>query len=743
MFDKKKKEKTKEPKPVKPKRTFAEVLNSYACPMLLGGVICFTIYYALYRPFAPFMTAAFFVAELLLFSVFDKIKDKRIIGGVIYCVMLFAVVNSAVMLMWSGVNHDYMEPVSWFYGEDGSYSYRPQFIWAVFFGGGFFLISVLYYFTQIRYRTLGAMLCILFPFVIYAKRAEEMPDIIVTLIITLYLALLVHNRRIDPAASESVRGRLKIDRSYLISIAIFVSVTGAVTMMINKPTYRSKLEQDSNYFNYVETNATGSGGEDTDISEQSSQRSGPPSYTGNPMFYFSTQSGGAEHFLRTQAFDDFNGDLWEYNTKDSDFGKVYSTVIPEYGTDDILNDMRELGYDISDETLPKIRGRVFDDDFAPEYLPAPLGTITDTTEFSELKYFKFPKSIIIRSNARGTEINPVLDDTFDYYDQNSKFYSYAASTGLNADEFYGSLETQGGGAAERLIEDYRTAYENYTAMSGVSDKVAELAYEITKDAESDFEKAYLLEQYFTDENFEYSLEYVPDDPSIDYFIFDSKTGYCTNFATAMTLMARAAGLPARYTEGYVAFERADDGSFVIRDSYAHAFVEVYIAGAGWMTFDPTVAGYMQIPQQDNSFNTAAFLRILSRFLIVIIVAFVIIFVLLLDRIIEAILRIRLHFKPTGERTLMLYRNVIKLVNYSTGSNYDAYTVKMLRRYLTETRGAVPEKLFGLFERTCFGGETPTEEEFAEAYSEYKACYKYLRKIPKPKTLAKLRAQTQA
>ncbi|SDA15932.1 Transglutaminase-like superfamily protein [Ruminococcus sp. YE71] len=733
MFKKEKKTKTKQEKP---KRPLAETVSSYFCPMLLGGVLCFSVYYALYRPFVPFMTVMFMLVQLGLFLFFDKIKDKKIIGGIIYCAILFLVVNASVMLMWSGIVSDYTEPVSWFYGEDGSYSYRPEFIWAVFLGGGFFLISVLYYFTQIRYRSLGSMLCLMFPFVIYAKRAEEMPEIVVTLIITSFLAVMVHNRRVDPAIPPKDRGRIKIDRSYLISIAIFVSVTGAVTMMIKKPTYRSKLEQDSNFFNYVDTQATGSG-DDNSISPESSARSTPPAYTGRQIFSFKTEGDREEYFLRIQPFDNFDGDKWKYTMNDSDFALAYSSVVPEYGVDDILKDAAALGLSVPDGLPHRTTGIVYDETFAPEYLPAPLNTITDDEDFTGLDYYKFPKSVIIRRASRNAEPNPPLNDTFVYNDTDADMYMYVSSLGLSAADLYDPKYD--GEAADRLRADYETACDSYMALSGVSDRLAELSFELTKDAKSDYQKAKILETWFEETGFEYSLEYVPEDTSIDYFVFESKTGYCTNFATAMTLMARAAGLPARYVEGFAAFERADDGSFIIRDSCAHAFVEVYIAGAGWMTFDPTVPGYMQIPKQDDNFSAAAFLRILSRFLIVIIVAFVVIFVLLLDRIVELILRIRLRMKSPAERTLMLYRNIIKLVNLSTGSDYSAYTVKMLRTYLNETRAAVPEKLLRLFERVCFGGHTPTEEEFAEAYDEYKRCYKYLRKIPKPKTLEKLRA----
>ena len=190
---------------------------------------------------------------------------------------------------------------------------------------------------------------------------------------------------------------------------------------------------------------------------------------------------------------------------------------------------------------------------------------------------------------------------------------------------------------------------------------------------------------------------------------------------------------------FAAFEPNGEGGFTVRDGHAHAFVEVYIPGAGWLTFDPTVSDYRTLPEDDDSnFDMAVFLRILSRFIVVIIVGFVIIFIVLLDRIVEAIFRIRLRFADPTKRTLMLYANVIRLVNFSTKEDYSSYTVKMLRKYLELTRATVPDVLFDLFERTAFGGYTPSQAEFHEAYRDYKRCYKYLRRLPRPKELARLK-----
>ncbi len=78
----------------------------------------------------------------------------------------------------------------------------------------------------------------------------------------------------------------------------------------------------------------------------------------------------------------------------------------------------------------------------------------------------------------------------------------------------------------------------------------------------------------------------------DYFLFESHKGYCVHFATSATVMLRAMGVPARYAEGYVVtaddYKTAgSDGWANIRDSRAHAWVEIYYPGMGWQPFEVT------------------------------------------------------------------------------------------------------------------------------------------------------------
>ena len=118
--------------------------------------------------------------------------------------------------------------------------------------------------------------------------------------------------------------------------------------------------------------------------------------------------------------------------------------------------------------------------------------------------------------------------------------------------------------------------------------VQELADEITAMAKTPYEKAMALQNYLT-RNYRYSLDVGEHPENIDFvtsFLLDTKKGYCTYFASAMTVLCRMAGLPARYVEGYLA-EPDEKGQALVTGLNAHAWTEVYFSGFGWLTFDAT------------------------------------------------------------------------------------------------------------------------------------------------------------
>jgi hypothetical protein len=75
---------------------------------------------------------------------------------------------------------------------------------------------------------------------------------------------------------------------------------------------------------------------------------------------------------------------------------------------------------------------------------------------------------------------------------------------------------------------------------------------------------------------------------VDYYLFDLQKGYCDYSATAMVVLARAAGLPARLVVGYVTGSYdPSDGTHIITEANAHAWPELYFPGYGWVEFEPT------------------------------------------------------------------------------------------------------------------------------------------------------------
>jgi transglutaminase-like putative cysteine protease len=121
------------------------------------------------------------------------------------------------------------------------------------------------------------------------------------------------------------------------------------------------------------------------------------------------------------------------------------------------------------------------------------------------------------------------------------------------------------------------------------DRVLSLARDLTATAPTPYDRAKAIETYLR--AFPYTLD-VPEPPTgrdvVDYFLFDLQKGYCDYYATAMVVLARSAGLPARLAVGYAAgFYDSYQAHYVVTEADAHAWVEIYFPGYDWVEFEPT------------------------------------------------------------------------------------------------------------------------------------------------------------
>lgn len=100
-----------------------------------------------------------------------------------------------------------------------------------------------------------------------------------------------------------------------------------------------------------------------------------------------------------------------------------------------------------------------------------------------------------------------------------------------------------------------------------------------------------LLNHFRHEKFYYTLTppLMPDDP-IDTFLFETRSGFCSHYATAFVYLLRIAKIPARVVGGYQGGEINPVGGFLeVRQADAHAWAEAWLDGRGWVRFDPTAA----------------------------------------------------------------------------------------------------------------------------------------------------------
>ncbi|HSI99441.1 MAG TPA: transglutaminase domain-containing protein [Patescibacteria group bacterium] len=134
----------------------------------------------------------------------------------------------------------------------------------------------------------------------------------------------------------------------------------------------------------------------------------------------------------------------------------------------------------------------------------------------------------------------------------------------------------------------------YLDTTGITDRVADLARDIVTEAgaEDPYERAKALETFFKGRDFAYStdgLEIPRGADLVDTFLFgeDARRGYCQHYASAMVLMARSVGLPARVAVGFAPGESEGDDLWLVREANAHAWAEIYFPGHGWQIFEAT------------------------------------------------------------------------------------------------------------------------------------------------------------
>lgn len=149
------------------------------------------------------------------------------------------------------------------------------------------------------------------------------------------------------------------------------------------------------------------------------------------------------------------------------------------------------------------------------------------------------------------------------------------------------------GSAVPVTYYYPAVVDTYTQLPKLDPRIAALAKSLTRGKTTMYDKVVALESYLRS-NYSYNVNIhrPSDEEGVAWFLFDNPNhdGFCNYFSSAMTVMARSLGIPARVAVGYThGTYDAKHKENIIRGTDAHSWTQVYFAGYGWINFEPSAS----------------------------------------------------------------------------------------------------------------------------------------------------------
>ena len=553
--------------------------------------------------------------SFVLIRFYDFVAKRKLIGPVCYLIFLGLGLYVVSLITHLG-EHSY--PLSffvWFLTPQGVVDFSLIYTIAIYLLMTGFFTSAVYYFAKVRYRMVMQLVIMLIPLSLYAKEGLHMPALLVILLLSSYFLLMVYCRQLR----ENEEVRLMDGFHSGVSIALYVAAFSVIAAIIPKPQFEADREFIDNAMSY----STWSDTLMNAISMFTNKTTNSISVSNNARTLYYAYAPESLR-LRTQTYTYYlDDDSWNAVTSYDKPDQVYAepltyqpraltqAILDAAAADDAFAETYGLT-DVRDMDLPpqNLQRAAF---FPLWYNVTALPTPTRTSGL------KIDNDHITRSATDTVSLMLQQDGAEVYYYSDTYARYEAESAVLNrlqnatyadllrdAEQILRSRDSAAADLVQQAAREFQAAEQLLqTAEKNDfhSDVIDRLAAEITKDRYSDLEKALSIEQYFSDAGYVYDLAYQKaEGENIVDFLTVSHTGVCYEYATAMTLLCRSAGLPTRYVQGFNLGERYEKGlsiqnsrgnqtdvNFVIKMRDAHAFPEVYISGYGWVSFEPTVA----------------------------------------------------------------------------------------------------------------------------------------------------------
>lgn len=293
-------------------------------------------------------------------------------------------------------------------------------------------------------------------------------------------------------------------------------------------------------------------------------------------------------YLAGKVYDTFEGRQWTQ--------KACEDVLPGMDTVELLYAVMKYDEEAYEDYIYRAGLGVCYEYFRTEYLFAPL----KVAEIEDCEYVvsgsnrMFPEAKGYDNRYRLSYWQMNLDHPCVYE---------MLETNLPEDEEMWNLVLERWGydknvyTQEALREYRRNVHAQYSSDVELSDKMRDWIMEVKEQETSTIQKLRCIEAALSSLEYTKSPGMLPEyidsgTEFLDYFVGERKQGYCSYFATAFVLLARAEGLPARYVEGFCV-PLTGNKNMKVTANMAHAWPEVYIEGKGWIPFEPT-PGYYDI-----------------------------------------------------------------------------------------------------------------------------------------------------
>ena len=726
-----------------------KILSIFSDPVLIyTSLIMMSVMYHYHSSFTFVYGLITAVSGAVVFKFFDYMQKHQLVGSLGYIALFSAFMYLSAKAVREGAETYPLNFMVWFLTPQDALDFSQWYTIAIFLLFLIFMLSVVYYFTKVRYRVFMGFLIFIIPFTIYGKEYEKMPVAFIILLSVAYILIMVKYRQLKDSDSVEIVSGKETWKSIAVYAVIFATVSAVVPKpfinadrtvletLISAEQFTDKLLAMLNVFQ-----DTSSGDQFRNMTSQ------VPLYfvnSGEPLT-FRTKSYTSYNYSNDSwsVSDNDRADILPYHTRssvdisetgsltqsillasslDSEFAEKYG--LEKFSDINMLPSRTVKVYSVISDTqsapVPPFALKLRDTSYAEDLALTNTGVLYANGNYKQRfgynESFTFaytPGSFLAdRSNY---ELISLLS-SYDCLELLDDALNALSSSAEYSDDW------------ERVMNEYADYIDLYEQLTDYGDnqKIRELAEKLTKDCSNDYERAKVLESYFYLNNYNYDLTYQKSKgENAEDFIFNTKRGVCYEYATSMVLLARSLGIPARYCEGYnMSTQYANNRmntNYIITGNDAHGFPELYISGFGWVPFEPTITNESEQENQDTATSTLA----KAGIAIFVTAVLFLLGILLYPVVSHKIFIFRYRRKSPNDTVNAVMHRICRIYRIE-----NVYTSSEASELVQKISGADISEVAVLFDRAVYGEAVLSEKDKEKVMEVYITAYQMLKDMKK-------------